>query len=140
MKILLAIDGSEHSERVARHVVKLAQGCSSYAITLLNVQEPIDAHQVLSHMRASEVEAMQESRGGDAMAAARKQLEAAGISYQPEVAIGDVAETIIARAKALGSDAIVMGTHGGSALATALMGSATTDVIRHAPCPVTVVR
>jgi len=140
MKILIAVDGSEHSERVARHVIKLAQGCSTYTLHLLNVQAPIDSHQVLSHMPAREVEAMQESRGGDAMAPARALLNAAGVAYEPEVAIGPVGETIVQRSEALGCDAIVMGTHGASALASALTGSVTADVIRHATCPVTVVR
>lgn len=140
MKILLAVDGSEHSDRVTQYVIKLAQGCSSYTIYLLNVQEPVDSHQVRSHMPASEVEAMQESRGGDAMASPRALLAAAGISCHPEVAIGPVGTTIVNRAAELGCDAIVMGTHGANALTSALTGSVTADVIRHARCPVTVVR
>lgn len=140
MKILLPVDGSEHSDRVARHVVQLANSCADYEIVMLNVQAPIDAPEVRGHMPAREIEAMQETRGGDAMASARALLDAAGISYVPELAIGPVAETIARIARERQSDAIVMGSHGAGALRNALMGSVATDVIRLAGCPVTIVK
>lgn len=140
MKILLAVDGSEHSDRVAAHVVKLARSCAEHQIVLLNVQAPIDAPEVLSHMPAAEIEAMQETRGGDAMESARAILDAAGISYEPEVALGEIAETIVRRAGESASDAIILGTHGMGSLRSALTGSVTAAVIRLAPCPVTVVK
>lgn len=140
MKILLAVDGSDHSNRVAMHVVRLVQGCADYQVTLLNVQAPIDAPEILGHMPAREIEAMQETRGGDAMASARALLDTAGVTYAPEVALGPVAETIARRAADSTCDAIVMGTHGAGALRSALMGSVATDVIRLAGCPVTVVK
>jgi nucleotide-binding universal stress UspA family protein len=140
MKILLAVDGSDHSNRVARHVVRLVQGCADYQVILLNVQAPIDAPEVLGHMPVREIEAMQETRGGDAMASARAVLESAGIAYVPAVALGLVAETIARNAAESNCDTIVIGTHGAGALRSALMGSVTTEVIRLADCPVTVVK
>lgn len=140
MKILLAVDGSDHSNRVARHVIRLVQGCADYQVVLLNVQAPIDAPEILGHMPLREIEAMQETRGGDAMESARALLDAAGVTYQPEVALGDVAENIARRAAETGCDGIVMGTRGAGALRGALMGSVTTEVIRLAECPVTVVK
>jgi len=140
MKILLPVDGSEHSDRVTRHVIQVAQSCAAYEILLLNVQPPIDAPEVLGHMPASEIEAMQETRGGDAMASARALLDAAGVGYEPEVALGPVAENITRIASERSCDAIVMGSRGAGALRNALMGSVTTDVIRLAEIPVTVVK
>lgn len=140
MKILLAVDGSDHSNRVARHVVRLVQGCADYQVILLNVQAPIDAPEVLGHMPVREIEAMQETRGGDAMASARTLLDTAGVAYEPEVALGPVAETIARRADEGNCDTIVMGTHGAGALRSALMGSVAAEVIRLAAGPVTVVK
>jgi len=140
MKILLPVDGSEHSDRVARYVIRLVQGCSDYEILLLNVQAPIDAPEVLGHMPLREIEAMQETHGGDAMASTRALLDGAGVAYEPEVALGPVAENIARRASVGNFDTIVMGTHGAGALRSALMGSVTTEVIRLAGCPVTVVK
>ena len=99
MKILLPVDGSEHSDRVTRHVIRVAKGCADYEVLLLNVQAPIDAPEVLGHMPAREIEAMQESRGGDALAAARQLLDAAGIAHEPQVLLGPVAESIVACAR-----------------------------------------
>lgn len=140
MKILLPVDGSEHSARVARHVIRMVHGCADYQILLLNVQAPIDAPELRGHMPAREIEAMQETRGGDAMASARTLLDAAGVGYEPAVALGPVAENITRIASERSCDAIVMGSRGAGALRNALMGSVTTEVIRLAECPVTVVK
>ena len=140
MKILLAVDGSDHSERVARHVVRLVQGCADYQVILLNVQAPVDAPELLSHMPIAEVEAMQETRGGDALAPARALLDAAGVAYEPQVALGPVAETIAQIANEHQSDAIVIGLRGTNKLVTALMGSVARDVFALAHCPVTAVK
>ena len=140
MKILLAVDGSDHSERVARHVVRLVQGCADYQVILLNVQAQVDAPELLSHMPIAEVEAMQETRGGDALAPARALLDAAGVAYEPQVALGPVAETIAQIANEHQSDAIVIGLRGTNKLVTALMGSVARDVFALAHCPVTAVK
>ena len=140
MKILLPVDGSEHSERVTRHAILLAQNSTACEILLLNVQAPIDAPELRGHMPAREIDAMQETRGGDAMASARALLDAAGIAYVAELAIGAVAESIARIARERRSDAIVMGSHGAGALISALMGSVAREVIHLAPCPVTVVK
>ncbi len=47
---------------------------------------------------------------------------------------------IIGFAREIGADMIVMGTHGRSALVTAMMGSTAEKVVRKAPCPVFTVR
>jgi nucleotide-binding universal stress UspA family protein len=140
MKILLAVDGSEHSARVARHVVKMAQGCAAYEILLLNVQAPIDAPEVLGHMPAREVEAMQETRGGDAMGSARSILDAAGVRYVPRSGTRQCTRNHLPSRRSAKADAIVIGTQGAGALRSALMGSVTTEVMRLAGCPVTVVK
>ena len=140
MKILLPVDGSPHSDRAAKHVIALLQGCSDHALLLLNVQEPIDAPEVRSHMRADEIEAMQTSRGGDALASARALLDAAGVAYTPTVLIGPLAETVHQFANDQQCDKIVMGTRGLGALGGVLLGSVTTEVLKLTALPVTLVK
>ena len=53
---------------------------------------------------------------------------------------GDPAESIVAAAESEGADIIVVGSHGRAALGRALIGSVSDQVVRHAPCPVMVVR
>lgn len=140
MKILLPVDGSAHSERITRYAIRLAQDCANLEILLLNVQAPIDAPEVVGHLPTREIEAMQQTRGGDALAAARALLDSVGITYVPEVAIGPVAETIVRCAADNHCDAIVIGTRGAGAFTNALMGSVTTGVIHLADRPVTVIK
>lgn len=140
MKILLPVDGSESSDRAARHVVALLQGCGGHRVLLINVQAPVDAPEVRSHMRASEIEAMQETRGGDAMVSARALLDAAGIDYVPQVLLGPVAETIARFAKDNGCDQIVVGSRGLSAIGSILMGSVTPELVSLTDLPVTLVK
>lgn len=140
MHILLAVDGSEHSQRATHYVVKTLTGCEAVRLTLLNVQPPVDAPEIRSHMTAAEIEAMQQSRGGDALAPARAILDQAGVAYTPVVLIGPVAETIAQYAREQGCDKIVMGRRGLGALGGALLGSVTTQVLRLTDLPVTLVK
>jgi nucleotide-binding universal stress UspA family protein len=61
---------------------------------------------------------------------------------RPEYALrlGTPAEEIVRYADARDVDLIIMGTHGRSGIAHALMGSVAEQVIRRAPCPVLLVR
>lgn len=140
MNILLPVDGSPHSDRATRHVIALLQGCSGHAVLLLNVQEPIDAPEVRSHMRADEIEAMQTSRGGDALASARALLDASGVAYTPNVLIGPLAETIHQFAADQACDKIVMGTRGLGAVGSVLLGSVTTELLQLTELPVTLIK
>ncbi|GAB1392205.1 universal stress protein [Rhodocyclaceae bacterium] len=140
MKILLAVDGSDHSDRAAQHVIAMLQGCAGHALHVINVQAPIDAPEVRSHMPADEIEAMQTARGGDALASARALLDKAGITYSPNVLLGPVAETLARFAVEQGCDKIVMGTRGLGAISSVLMGSVTTALLHQTQLPVTLVK
>jgi nucleotide-binding universal stress UspA family protein len=140
MNILLPVDGSVHSDRATQHVIAMVQGWSRYQVHLINVQEPIDAPELLSHMTIGEIEAMQETRGGDAIASARGLLDGAGIAYVPAVLHGPIAESIAQYAVAQGCDKIVMGTRGLGAIGSALMGSVATQVLHLSSLPVTLVK
>lgn len=140
MKILLPVDGSAHADRAARHVVAMLEGCGNHEVHLVNVQAPIDAPEVRSHMPASEIEAMQETRGGDALVSARALLDQAGIAYTPLVLLGPVAESLAQYATDKGCDKIVMGTRGLGAIGSVLMGSVATQLLHLTELPVTLVK
>ncbi|MEW6163523.1 MAG: universal stress protein [Pseudomonadota bacterium] len=140
MKILLPVDGSTHSDRAVQHVIATVKKGGVREVHLLNVQPTIDAPEVRSHMRASEIEAMQETRGGDALASARALLDKAGIAYAPCVLLGPVAETIVQFATDKACDKIVMGRRGLGALGNVLMGSVTSEVLHLTELPVTLVK
>lgn len=56
------------------------------------------------------------------------------------VRVGSPFQEIIAAARSLKTDLIVISTHGYSGLKHVLLGSTAERVVRHAPCPVLVVR
>ncbi len=140
MKILLPVDGSPHSDRATQHAIATLQGCDGRQVLLINVQEPIDAPEIRGHMPASEIEAMQETRGGDALVSARALLDKAGVNYIPSVLIGPVAETIAQFATDQACDRIVMGTRGLGAMSGVLLGSVTTELLHLTRLPVTLVK
>lgn len=140
MKVLLPVDGSASSDRATRHVIALLQGCGGHEVYLVNVQSPVDAPEIRSHMRASEIEAMQETRGGDALVSARALLDAAGVAYTPSVLLGPVAQTLASFASDNGCDHIVIGSRGLSAIGSVMMGSVTPELVALASVPVTLVK
>jgi nucleotide-binding universal stress UspA family protein len=139
-KALVPVDGSSNADRAVQHVVALAGICPAIEVVLLNVQPEIDDWQVRRFLKKEEVEAMEESKGGDALQSARALLDAAGIHYTPQVLIGPVAETIAKTALEQNCDGIVMGTRGLGAVAGAVLGSVSEQVVHLADVPVTLVK
>jgi nucleotide-binding universal stress UspA family protein len=66
-------------------------------------------------------------------------VRAAGLACESATLFGRPDTEIVARAAETKADLIVMGTHGRSGLAHALMGSVAEHVVRHAPCPILIV-
>jgi nucleotide-binding universal stress UspA family protein len=71
--------------------------------------------------------------------AEQERVEAAGIPCKTTALTGRAAPEIVAHAKEIGADMIVMGTHGRSGLEHAILGSVAERVVHRAPCPVLVV-
>ncbi|MEM9176532.1 MAG: universal stress protein [Myxococcota bacterium] len=63
-------------------------------------------------------------------------LEAKGLGVELQIRDGGPVEVITAVAEAVGSDLIVMSTHGRSALVNFLLGRTAQRVVQRAPCPV----
>jgi len=139
-KALVPVDGSANSDRAVSHVLALAGICPSMDIVLLNVQPEIDDWQVRRFLKKEEVEAMEESKGGDALQSARALLDAAKMRYTPMVLIGPIPETIAKTALEQNCDGIVMGTRGLGTVAGAVLGSVAAQVVHLSDVPVTLVK
>jgi nucleotide-binding universal stress UspA family protein len=63
-----------------------------------------------------------------------------GADVAKRIEIGDVATTICRVAEGLSVDVIIVGSHGRSGLKRLFLGSVSEHVVRHAPCPVLVIR
>lgn len=140
LKALVPVDGSAAALRAVEYVIKLHKNSQAGQIVLVNVQAPTDSWELKRFMKQAELEAMQESRGGDALAAARKLLDDAQVPYEPAVLLGPVAESIVACAQDKGCEQIIMGNKGESFLEEAVTGSVAREVLRLTSLPVTYVK
>jgi nucleotide-binding universal stress UspA family protein len=139
IKTLLAADGSEHVEHVTSFLIRLAEAGTPVEVLLLNVQPEIVDWQ--THGLAQEsMHAQREYLGQQATEPVRRLLDAAGLRYELQVALGDPAEVIIQVAKEQGCDWIVMGTRGMGTFDGFALGSVARKVIHLAGVPVTLMK
>lgn len=143
LRILIAIDGSEHSARTVKHVIRMKESMrQTLEVLLLNVQPPIPMKNVLFDGRLSEVHRLEEplkQQGVRDLAPALAALGAAGVECESHVEIGEPAPAIARLAKTHHCEMIVMGTHGMGAIATLFLGSVATKVVHLSPLPVLLV-
>ena len=138
-KILLAVDGSEHSAHAVRFVIDFCREHGSVDIHLINVQPAPEGWQTHG-MEAEAIKAQLKARCHAVLEAAQRALKSAGLAYQSHFREGDAAAVLVAEAGALGCDAIVMGTRGLGALSGITQGSVTRKVLHLAQLPVVCVK
>jgi len=139
--ILVAVDGSAHSRKVAGHLVQLSRDLRQPPeVHLLTVQQQLAGVNVKLFVSHDSLNAYYREEGEAALKPAREVLDAAGVAYAHHIGVGHPAEVIVEYARAKGCDQILMGTHGHAALAGMVLGSIATRVLHLATVPVTLVR
>ena len=141
-RILVPTDFSDPSAEALGTAIALAQQSDAGAVVdLVHVAveaafalpPPVDVASVPVDMsrlweQATEILGVEEKR-----------VLAAGLRCETAMLVGRPDAEIVARATATGAELIVMGTHGRSGLAHALLGSVAERVVQHSPCPVLIV-
>jgi nucleotide-binding universal stress UspA family protein len=87
-----------------------------------------------------EIEASLLRRYQDALEAASRSLAAPGRGVETMVVRGRPASMLLEEARSFGADLLVLGSRGHGQLETMLLGSVSSEVVDHAPCPVLVAR
>jgi nucleotide-binding universal stress UspA family protein len=137
-RILVPVDGSPGATRAAAFASKLAKD-SGADIHLVHVYDAPTAVQLgLRALDGGELDEARSAIGRGSFANARTVID--GTIAEELVLLGHPVEEICGHAQKLRADLIVMGTRGMSPFKSALLGSVSDGVIRHAHCPVTVVR
>jgi nucleotide-binding universal stress UspA family protein len=134
--ILVPVDFSKPSLDALPHALALARK-SEAQLTLLHVIEPLHADMLIDLPQSQR----------DARVAAHERLAKLADATKKvwlrtgrELRAGHPVDTITALAKRTNADLIVMGTHGRTGLKRCFIGSVAERVVRHALCPVLVVR
>jgi len=139
MKILLASDGSECSDRAAQYLVKTLKGTVKLLkVTLFYVDVPM-LDRVAAALGESRVAQIHRENADDNLAPARKRLRRARVDFDEASYAGNVAECIAMKAETGGYDLVVMGSHGRTPFKNVLLGSVTARVLAACKVPVLIV-
>ena len=137
-KILIAVDSGPVAAHAAEVGSELARSLGA-DVALIYAVDPTLAAAPESGIAANELVALAEQEGKRLLAGFRGRL-ALPASALEFVEVGQPASAIVNAAKAWPADIIVIGSHGRGGVRRALVGSVAEAVMRHAPCPVLVIR
>jgi nucleotide-binding universal stress UspA family protein len=141
-RILLATDASEQAELAALRAVDIAEKTDSelHVVHVAVVPNFLVSYPgTLGYERRLYEQIEEESR--QLLRELCWRVKAAGGTVAgTHLRMGQVALEIVALAEELGAGLIVMGSRGLGGVRRALMGSVSDSVVRHAHCPVLVVR
>ena len=146
MKILLAIDGSACSDAAVREVAIRPWPADS-EVKVVSVVEPVLVPAVETWVPPENyIEALEQAgedqarRIVDKAAAQVREAQGEKLRVSTEIVRGQPKHAIIDEADALGSDLIVVGSHGYRGLTKLWLGSVSQAVALHAKCSVEIVR
>ncbi len=136
-KIVVAMDGSEHSNAALSNALYLAKTCRTTLYVLSVVESNEEFAALAPRLVEKAEEEVRQVTEAAKEAAKQEEIDCEVISFHSD----DPGEAIVNEAKKLEADIIVMGKHGKRrGLKRLLMGSTTEKVIANAPCSVLVVK
>ncbi len=151
-KILLATDGSKEAELAARSAAELADKTGSelhvvhvFGITPWYPTYPeatgFDGTELEDPMLEEDLERTSEQRARELLDAEVEKIRSVGGTVaQAHLREGGAPQEIVALAEEIGVGLVVVGSRGRGGVRRALMGGVSDSVVRHAHCPVMVVR
>jgi nucleotide-binding universal stress UspA family protein len=146
-KILLATDDSSEARLATRTAVDLAQKTASevhlihvFDVALIALLYPEATDQKGVKVPEAILEDLQRHARKVLDGEVKRLRSAGGTVAHSHLVMGEVAQEIVYLAEDLGVGLIVMGSRGRGGIRRALMGSVSESVVRHAPCPVMVIR
>ncbi len=138
MKIFLPVDGSVAALTAVHHAVQLVRAGLQADFVLANVQEPPSFYEVVTMHDPAVLDQVRAEAGADLLRAAEAMLDAAGLSFESEVAGGDPGHVLVDLIENYGCDAVVMGARGAGETSSPL-GTVALALLDKSPVPVTIV-
>jgi nucleotide-binding universal stress UspA family protein len=135
-RVLLATDGSEEATLAAGTAADLAKATGS-ELHVVYVGEYLPTFFAQTEIEPAQLEREARSLLDEQL----KRIEAAGGTVrEAHLRLGRAPHEILAVAEQIGAGVVVLGSRGLGGLRRALLGSVSDSVVRHAHCPVFVVR
>jgi nucleotide-binding universal stress UspA family protein len=145
MRILVASDGSQHSEAAIDALLGQPWPAGS-TVTVISVLHPpfpmVDPviGTPLPTYDADKLTGSALQKAQEVAAGVVTRLGAAGFAATSMVRVGDARIEILRAAEEMNADLIMVGSHGRTGIARWLLGSVAEHVVRHATCSVQVAR
>ncbi len=151
-KILIATDGSEHTEKAITHAIELAKltGAGLHAVYVISIVSPHATLEIKSDSDTGSYRTIDASieglkkilrhEGDKAIKYIEEQAKTEGVDVTKWIMEGQPAKEILKLAEEESVDIIVMGTLGRSGIEKFLLGSVADKVVRGSRIPVLVVR
>jgi len=157
-KILVPLDGSEYSFKALDYAITLGRKFSStiYVIHIVQLVHTATAMtydtafmtrgiytlapDVIGPTFLIDLKKHLEENGRQILAITEARIQEAGLTAVTTLLYGSPAEEIVAFAEKAAMDLIVMGDRGLGAVTRFFLGSVSTNVSRHASCPVLIVK
>lgn len=147
MKILLATDGTKHSEFALGYIknFNFAEGDQIKVVSVVDMAVPMAIDMYAGYLPSTpEIEKnLRENAERILEETCKKILEmTAGkqVAISNELLVGSPESRIVETAEEIEADLIIVGSHGYNRWERLLLGSVSDSVVHHAPCSVLVVR
>ncbi|MGG1369100.1 universal stress protein [Priestia megaterium] len=132
-KILLAVDGSEHSKRAAKHAINVASLVQGAKVEVISV---IDLSKVKTEVLHGELK----QKRHQALEEIKSTFEKENVSYELKIERGDPGPTIVWYANKHDFDLVIIGSRGLNSLQEMVLGSVSHKIAKRVHCPVMIIK
>lgn len=136
-KILLAVDGSQHSLRATQEAIQIASLVDESRIEVVVVAEFSQAKNDILHSEGKE--ALVVSRRKKILPAI-EQLKSNNLSYEVNILHGEPGPAIVDYANKNQFELVVIGSRGLNSFQEMVLGSVSHKVVKRVQCPVLIVK
>jgi nucleotide-binding universal stress UspA family protein len=146
MKILLATDGTKHSDSALEMAgnMKLSAGDEIKIVSVVDMAIPLSVDIYAGYLpTTAEIEKTAQENAEKILQSASEKIRqsfADSVSVSTEVLLGSPESRIVETAEEMPADLIIVGSHGYNRWERLLLGSVSDSVVHHSPCSVLVVR
>lgn len=137
MKIAVAVDGSDNALRAAKHAILLAQYLPEAHLEIINVADHNKAKDEYLLAQSPESLALKREQKLNPI---RDLAKSVGVEIKITMLKGNPSQEIIKYVKEQSIDQLVIGSRGLNAFQEMMLGSVSHKVMKHAHCPVTIVK